>query len=362
MLPAMAEGEKYKIAIITGTVSQGEEEYRAAEMLKAKNPDVVVTDTYPDRFASEVETTIGKILAFADDPAVKAIIITQAVQGTSAAFTQIRESRPDILLIAGVPAEDPQTVTNAADFVMGVDEINGGIQIMDTTVKWGAEVLIHYSFARHMGYETIVARWNILKEEAEKNGVELVMRDAPDPTGDAGMSGAQNFILEDVPKVMAEYAGKKVAFFTTNCGMQEALQAAVLKDPNAFYPLPCCPSPFHAFPASLGVAVEESDWGDINAYIKKAAAILKEHDALGRFSTWPVPVNYSMITGAFEYATNWINGKYAEKGVFEDVKASLDAATGYDVQISNYEDGDGKVYPTYFMLYFDAVDFSKYVD
>ncbi|MGI6688753.1 MAG: DUF3798 domain-containing protein [Christensenellales bacterium] len=359
-----AAAAKYKIAILTGTVSQGEEEYRAAEMLKAKYPDIVVTDTYPDRFAAEVETTIGKILAFAADPEVKAIIMCQAVQGTAAAYTQIRNDlgRDDILLIAGVPAEDPQTITAAADFVMGVDEINGGIQIAQTAKDWGADVLIHYSFARHMGYETIVARHNILKEETTRLGIELVDRDAPDPTGDAGMSGAQNFILEDVPKVMKEFEGKKVAFFCTNCGMQEALQAAVLKEPNAFYPLPCCPSPFHGFPASLGVAVEEAHWGDINAYIKKAAAILKEHDALERFSTWPAPVNYSIITGAFEYATNWINGKYAEKAVFEDVKASMDNATGYDVQISNYEDGDGKSYPTYFMLYFDRVNFAEFAE
>ena len=130
-LPVLAEAPKYKIAIMTGTVSQGEEEYRAAEMLKAKYPDIVITDTYPDRFAAEVETTVGKLLAFASDPEVKAIIMVQAVQGAAAAFTQIKTDlkRDDILLIAGVPAEDPQTITSAADFVMGVDEINGGVQI-----------------------------------------------------------------------------------------------------------------------------------------------------------------------------------------------------------------------------------------
>ncbi len=364
LLPAMAEAPKYKIAIMTGTVTQGEEEFRAAEMLKAKYPEMVVTDTYPDRFASEVETTVGKILAFAADPEIKAIIVVQAVQGTAAAFTQIRNElkRDDLLLIAGVPAEDPQTITSAADYVMGVDEINGGKQIVQTAKDWGADVLVHLSFARHMGYETIVARHNIMIDEAKLAGIELVDRDVPDPTGDAGMSGAQNAVLETVPKIMEEFAGKKVAFFCTNCGLQEALQAAVLKEPNAYYPLPCCPSPFHGFPASLGVAIDEADWGDIDAYIKKAATILKEHDADKRFSTWPVPVNYSLITGAFEYATSFLDGKLAEKGVEADVKGSLDTATGYDVKVSTYTDDNGKNYPTYFMVYFDRVDFSEFVD
>ncbi len=363
--PAAAEpaAAGYKIAIMTGTTSQGEEEYRAAEKLKEQYPDIVITDTYPDKFAAETETTIGKLTAFAADPEVKAIIMTQAVQGAAAAFNQIKTDlkRDDILLIAGVPAEDPQTITSAADIVMGVDEINGGDQIVETAKEWGADVLIHYSFARHMGYETIVARHNIMKEAAKNAGIELVDRDAPDPTGDAGMAGAQNFILEDVPKVMEEYAGKKVAFFCTNCGMQEALQAAVLKEANAYYPLPCCPSPFHGFPASLGVAVNPEDYGDIDSYIAKAAQVLKDNDALGRFSTWAAPVNMSIINGGFEYATKYIKGEITSKNDAEALKAALKNVTGQELTVSNYEDGDGKVYDTYFMLLFDNINFADYL-
>ncbi len=362
MMPAMA-AEPYKIAIITGTTSQGEEEYRAAEKLKELYPDIVLTDTYPDKFASETETTIGKILAFAADPQVKAIIMVQAVQGASAAFTQVKTElkRDDILLIAGVPAEDPQSITSAADIVMGVDEINGGAQIVETAKEWGAEVVIHYSFARHMGYETIVARHNIMKEEAGRVGLELVDRDAPDPTGDAGMVGAQNFILEDVPKVMQEYAGKKVAFFSTNCGMQEALQAAILNEPNALYPLPCCPSPFHGFPASLGLAVNPEDYGNIESYIGKAAEVLKEKDALDRFSTWAAPINMSMINGAFDYATKYITGEITEKQDIDALAESLQVVTGTAPLISNYEDDNGKVYDSYFMLLFENINFADYL-
>ncbi len=360
MLPAIAEEPAYKIAILTGTTSQGEEEYRAAEKLLAQYPGVVVTDTYPDNFSSEVETTMGKLLQFAEDPAVKAIIMCQAVQGATAAFTKIRETRPDILLLAGVPAEDPSDIAGAADVVMGVDEINGGYQIVETAKEWGADVLIHYSFARHMGYETIVARYNIMKEEAELAGIELVMRDAPDPTGDAGMTGAQTFILSDVPKVMEEYAGKKVAFFTTNCGMQEALQAAVLKEANAYYPLPCCPSPFHGFPASLGLGVSAEDYGNIDSYLEKMAAKLNEYNAVDRVSTWAVPVNMSMILGGFEYAKDYIeNG--GEKTNKDKLVAALSAAAGADAAVSTYVDADGNEVPNYFMILFDNVNFRDHL-
>ena len=103
-----AETAPYKIAIMTGTTSQGEEEYYAASTLLEQYPDIVIHDTYPDNFSSEVETTISKLIAFASDPQVKSIIFVQAVQGATAAFTQILKDmgREDILLVAGVPAED----------------------------------------------------------------------------------------------------------------------------------------------------------------------------------------------------------------------------------------------------------------
>ena len=121
---ALAEGG-YKIAIMTGTTSQGEEEYYAANTLAEKYPGMVIHDTYPDNFSSEVETTISKLIAFASDPDVKAIIFVQAVQGATAAFTQIAQDmgRDDILLIAGVPAEDPGDISAVTDIVLANDEI-----------------------------------------------------------------------------------------------------------------------------------------------------------------------------------------------------------------------------------------------
>ena len=359
MIPEMASQEPYKIAIITGTTTQGEEEYRAAEKLKEQYPDIVVTDTYPDKFAAEVETTIGKILAFAADPQVKAIIMVQAVQGATAAFTQIKTEmkRDDILLMAGVPAEDPQSITSAADVVMGVDEINGGAQIVETAKEWGAEVLIHYSFARHMGYETIVARYNIMKDEAARAGIELVQRDAPDPTGDAGMVGAQNFILEDVPKVMQEYAGKKVCFYCTNCGIQVALQQAVLAEPDAYYALPCCPSPYHGYQEAFGLT---ATYGDIEGAIENLAKFLDEKGAAERFSTWSIPVNMSMINASFEYACAYAEGKVGKMDVDFLTKCFSDAA-GSEAMLDTYVDAKGENYSNYFLIRFEPINFADYL-
>ena len=356
---AVAEGN-WKIAILTGTTSQGEEEFRAAERAQKADPEHIITDTYPDNFMAESETTISKLVAFASDPDVKAIVMCQAVPGAKPAFDKIRAmGRDDMLLIAGVPQEDPAVITAAADFVLYTDEPKQGDTIMETCAKWGVDVFVHYSFPRHLAMETIAARKALLEENAAALGIEYVEATAPDPTGDAGVAGAQQFILEDVPAKLKEYEGKKVAFFTTNCAMQEPLQAAILDQPNAYYPQPCCPSPYHAFPASLGLEIQAG--GDDTEALKAIAAVLKEHNALGRYSTWPSPVNMSIIDVSVEYAKKWIAGEITSKNDGAAIAAMFEEKAPGAI-VSNYTNADGQTFDNYYTVLLGAVDFNDYVE
>ena len=356
---AVAEGN-WKIAILTGTTSQGEEEFRAAERAQKADPEHIITDTYPDNFMAESETTISKLVAFASDPDVKAIVMCQAVPGAKPAFDKIRAmGRDDMLLIAGVPQEDPAVITAAADFVLYTDEPKQGDTIMETCAKWGVDVFVHYSFPRHLAMETIAARKALLEENAAALGIEYVEATAPDPTGDAGVAGAQQFILEDVPAKLKEYEGKKVAFFTTNCAMQEPLQAAILDQPNAYYPQPCCPSPYHAFPASLGLEIQAG--GDDTEALKAIAAKLKEHDALGRYSTWPAPVNMSIIDVSVEYAKKWIAGEITSKNDGAAIAAMFEEKAPGAI-INNYTNADGQTFDNYYTVLLGAVDFNDYAE
>ncbi|MBQ3268688.1 MAG: DUF3798 domain-containing protein [Clostridia bacterium] len=357
---AMAEAPAYKIAIMTGTTSQGEEEYYAANSLVEQYPDMVIHDTYPDAFSSEVETTISKLIAFASDPDVKAIIFVQAVQGATAAFTQIAGDmgRDDILLISGVPAEDPADISAVSDIVLANDEIGCGYQVADLASQWGCEVLVHYSFARHLSYETIVAKRDAMKATAEGYGIEFVERDCPDPTGDAGMSGAQAAVLEDIPKVMEEYAGKKVCFYCTNCGLQVALQQAIVNEPNAYYALPCCPSPYHGFQEAFGLT---ATYGDIEGAIKNLATYLNEHDAVDRFSTWSLPVNMSMINAGFEYACAYAEGKTNGKVDMDVLNKCFANAAGGEIELGTYVDASGNEYPNYLLIALEPINFADYL-
>lgn len=353
-----------KIAILTGTVSQGEEEFRAAEAAVAKyGADRVVTDTYPDNFMAEQETTVSKLQAFASDSAVKAIVVCQAVPGTKAGFDKIREmGRDDILLIAGVPQEDPGVIAEASDLVMYADEAIQGDLIMETLDKWGVDVLVHYSFPRHMAMELIVARHNLLAANAEALGIELVDRTAPDPTAEAGLSASQQFILEDVPKVMEEYAGKKVGFFTTNCGMQEPLQTAVLAaGENAYYPQPCCPSPFHGFPSSLGLVSEGESALEYSSedMLRKIAAKLAETNSEGRFSTWPAPVNMALVQVGADYAIDYVDGKIADRNDGAALTTKFNEALP-GAELTMYKDANGEDIANFYLVTLQPVDFNDY--
>lgn len=358
---AMAEEGSYKIAILTGTTSQGEEEFRAAERAKAADPDHIITDTYPDSFMAEMETTVSKIVAFGSDPDVKAIVMCQGVPGAKAGFDRLKEmGRDDILTIVGTPQEDPAVISAASDIVMYADEIKQGDTIMEKCAEWGVEVFIHYSFPRHMAMELIVGRHDLLVANAEALGIEFVDVTAPDPTAEAGASASQQFILEDVPQQMEKYAGKKVAFFTTNCSMQEPLQTAILTQPNAYYPQPCCPSPYHAFPAVLGLDQLEAGGNDEDA-LRQIAAKLDEYDAVGRYSTWPAPVAMSIIDIGVAYAEAYIKGEITERNDSEALNALFTEKLG-GATIENYTNADGETLDNYYTILLEPVNFADYLE
>lgn len=355
-----ATNDNWKIAVLTGTVSQGEEEFRAAEKaVETYGADHVITATYPDNFMSEMETTVSTLVSFASDPDVKAIVMCQAVPGAKAGFDKIREmGRDDILLIAGTPQEDPDVIAAASDIVMYADEVAQGDTIMETCDKWGIDVLIHYSFPRHMAMELIAGRHELLQKNADALGIELVDVTAPDPTAEAGLSASQQFILEDVPQQLKKYEGKKVAFFTTNCGMQPSLQAACLDAPNAYYTQPCCPSPYHGFPATLGL--ELAVGGDDEEALHQIALKLQEHDAVGRYSTWASPVAMTVIEIGCEYAKGYIDGTITSRNdgakLAEMFNAKIEGA-----KVGNYTDVKGNTLDNYYTILLAPVDFADYL-
>ncbi len=350
-----ATDDNWKIGIMTGTVSQNEEEYRAAQNVVAKyGEEHVLLMTYPDKFMDEQETTIANLVSMASDPDVKALIIVQAVPGTSAAIDKAREVNPDVLVIAGTPGENPADIAARADIALNLDELAMGRTIVEQAKKQGAETLVHYSFPRHMSYALLSARRDLLKENCEALGLEFVDATALDPTGDAGLSGAQQFILEDTPRMIEKY-GKNTAFFSTNCGLQIPLIKMVAEG-GAIYPQPCCPSPYHGFPSALGIEIPEDKQGDIAFVTEQISAKLAEMNMTGRMSTWPVPCAMMFVEAGAEYSIEYIKGNTNGKLDVDVLAAKFQDYAGVPVGMVSLDE-NGEKYDNYLMVLLGYLDF-----
>lgn len=351
VLPAETPEGEPRIALLTGSAAQGAEEAAAAQRIAdASN---VIHDEYPDNFMAEADTTIAKLSAFGADANVKAVLVQQSVPGTVEGFNRIREARPNDnqpLLIANVPQENLADVLQVADFAMAADEAGQADTIAQTLSSWDfgeGDAFVHYSFPRHLAIDSVAQRKASLEAYCEANGIAYIEATVADPVEKDGLSNATAYIAQDVPAKAAAYG--KVAFFATNCGMQTALQQAVLETANAYYPQPCCPSPYHGFPESLELEV-----GDDAETLSAIAHALNAKDAVGRFSTWPTSVNGAIMQVAADYAQAYIEGEITSTNDADAIEALLlNRFSGATIRTAGYDN--------FYTVLLAPVDFADYL-
>lgn len=339
--PTPRDGLDFRIGILTGTVSQGEDEYRGAEVVLARyGSDLILHRTYPDNFMTEQETTITQLMAMADDPHVKAIIVAQAIPGTLPAIQKIRRKRSDVLFLLVSPQEDPQQVAAHADLSITTDDLLRGTRIIENAIAMGARTFVHYTFPRHMSMEILARRRDLMREACVRLGLEFVSVNAPDPTGDQGVAGAQKFVLEDVPRQLARH-GVDTCFFSTNCAMQEPLIRAAL-DGGAIFTEQCCPSPTHGYPGALGISIDEESAGDMARIRSKLSEKIAERSMTGRFGTWEVSIHMVMIEALVELAKGKVHGEL-ELTDLATLERVLEEVGHTEVELQTFEDHAGYV-------------------
>ena len=310
----------YKIGIVTGSVSQSEDDRRGAEAFqKEYGVDMVQLAIYPDNFTEETETTIQSIVNLSADPLMKAIIVNQAVPGTTEAFRKIKETRPDIICIAGEAHEDLPEISSAADLVTNNDFVSRGYLIIRTAHELGCDTFVHISFPRHMSYETMSRRVAIMKAACEEFGMKFVLETAPDPTSDVGVSGAQAYILEQVPAWVEKY-GQKAAYFCTNDAHTEPLLKRLLECGGYFIEADL-PSPLMGYPGALGIDLTE-EAGDFEKILTKVESAIVEKGGADHFGTWAYSYGYTLSAGLALHAKNVLDGKSELKDM-DDVAAAL---------------------------------------
>ena len=352
----------YHVGIITGTVSQSEDGLRGAEEVikkygSADKGGEIVHITFPDNFMQEMETTISQMVSLADDPKMKAIVIAEAIPGTVEAFRRIREKRDDIYLIANSPHEDPEMISEVADLVTNPDSIARGYLIVKAAKDMGAKKFMHISFPRHLSYELLSKRKNIMAEASKDLGMEFIDMTAPDPVSDVGVAGAQQYILEQMPSWLKKY-GKETAFFATNDAHTEPLLKRV-SELGGYFVEADLPSPTMGYPGALGIQFDESEKGNWPKILEKVEKSVVAKNAGGRMGTWSYSYNFAITSALVDHAKGAVEEK-VEIDDFDSLIGTLSKNTpGSKWNGSNYTDVRGIEKEHFYLLYQDTYVFGK---
>jgi hypothetical protein len=352
----------FHIGILTETVSQAEDDLRGAEELirrygKVSDGGIIQHITYPDNFMDQQEVFISQVTSLCDDPLMKAIIINNAIPGTAEAFRRVREKRPDIMLIAGEAHEDPLVIQQAADLATNADFISRGYLIPWAAKQLGAKTFVHISFPRHMSYESLGLRRQIMEAACKDLGIKFVFETAPDPTSDVGIAGAQQFILEKTPQWIQQY-GKDTAFFCTNDAHTEPLLRQLLAYGGIFVDADL-PSPLMGYPGALGLDLS-AETGNFPAILKKVEDSVKAKGGAGKFGTWAFSFGFTQSAGWGEYAKRVLEGK-AQMGNQKDMWSALGVFTpGAKWNGAYYTDANTGIRSrNHLLIYMDTYVFGK---
>ena len=350
------DADDFRIGIVTGSYSQSEDDRRGAEAFQKKyGEDKVTLAIYPDNFTDEYETTVNIMTGLADDPKMKAIIVNQAIEGTVEAFRRIKEIRPDILCIAGEASDDFGDMKAVADLTVNNDFVSRGYLIIWTAHELGCDTFVHISFPRHLSYEIYSRRVAIMKAACEEFGMKFVMEEAPDPTTEIGVPGAQAYITEHVPGWVEKY-GKDSAYFCTNDAHTEPLIKGLMKHGGYFIEADL-PSPIMGYPGALDLdlAGAEGDFGKITAEVEKAVVAA---GGAGRFGTWTSSYGFVNSAGLAEHARRVILGE----SDLTDLDDIIDAYKIYSNETewngSKFTNAaSGEVFDNIFLIYQDTYIF-----
>ncbi|MDR3090422.1 MAG: DUF3798 domain-containing protein [Desulfobulbaceae bacterium] len=352
---------RFHIGIVTGSSNQGAEDpLGALEMIRlygdARQGGMVRHVTYPDNFTEKYEDTTAIIAAMADDPLVKAVVVNQAVPGTAAGFRRIKEKRRDVICLAGGIMEDPDIIGGVADFAIEADFISRGYLIPHTAKRLGAKTFVHISFPRHMTYEMLSRRREIMEAACQDLGLRFVAIDAFDPLA-TSVAEARAHIMEAFPGWLQEY-GEATAFFCTNDAHTAPLLKQIARYGGYFIEADI-PSPMMGYPEAFDVDLsgETDDWAAILQKVEKA--VVKAGGG-GRMGTWAYSLGFCQTAGIAEFGRLIVEGKSTLSSPRDVVKCFERFSPGACWNGTFYTDlVTGKPMRTLFLVYQDTYIFGK---
>ncbi len=348
----------FKVGIITASEAYCPDEYSVVENLSALyGSDRIVSAAYSDDFA--ILPMVIKTLAtsMVEDESVKVVIFDRAVVGIADAITAIKQSRDDIFIVCIASDEEASEISKLADLTINVDELKLGEDAVKQAAAMGAEVFIHYTYNRQLEYTEVVRRKEVMEKACKKAGIKFVNEASVDPSGGNGVDGAQQYIREDAVRKQEKYAGKKIAYFSTDPIIQKSLVETSLKY-KTILPVQVNPSPYEGYPEILEIDItgHEFDTEYLLTQIKTKTA---EKNNAGNMATWSVSMPQVMLNSAFTYAVKHVKKGWGDTINSEELIKIINEKAGGEgiVATKNYVDSSKKTYSNIFALSGETYNF-----
>jgi hypothetical protein len=352
----------YHLAIVTGDAEQGAEDVIGAQDIvrrygSVENGGLISHVMYPNQYIDDPELTAALIEGLLSDPLVKVIVVNQAIGGTAEGFKRVKAKNPEVICLSGEPYDPPEEISREADLVVAADFISRGYLLPFAAKKLGAKNFVHISFERHMEYEPLLLRSLIMEEACKDLELNFYSQTAPDPIGELGVEGAQQFILEAVPKWLEQY-GKETAFFATNDAHTEPLLRKLAQYGGYFIEADI-PSALLGYPGAFNL--------DLNPYLGQWNLLLEivEEEVIkaggtGRLGTWAYPLGFSQTAGLAEFGILMADGETNASDINTLLTCLGIFSPGAHWNGSYLNDlASGKPLRNYFLIYQDTYIFGK---
>ncbi|GHV56446.1 lipoprotein [Deltaproteobacteria bacterium] len=260
---------------------------------------------YPPNALSEPAVVSQALESLADDPEVKAVILGGSPQGSLEGCARLRTRRPDILIIALDPEEDPQLMNRVASLTLTLNHAARGFLIPTLAQRMEASALVYFSFPRHQRLGFFLRQRRIMTEVARDLGLVVITApNCPDPltTEKAELEAYVATVLERY----RERFGRKLALYATDDALSEILIHYALKNGDLALD-PVHPALFLGLPEALGLVKPTRDlFGQWRRLLTLEDERYMSLGLEGQVSTWAGPYTQTAILAIHDTAVTAI--------------------------------------------------------
>ncbi len=347
-----------KIAILVPSGAQFNEAAMAAKQLVADYPDKIVVKEF-DNSASLKENTndlISVTREIAQDANFGAIIFAKAVRLTNEAMLEAQTNNPELKLVCIEPEASVGNISGKADAVLCIDWVKAAEDIVACAKAQGAEYFLMTSFNRHISGSSVIDKQSLLAATAksalntacQKNGIEFIYHNAPDPISSGGTKAAVQDIKDGIAryKDSGKISGENVAVFSTDYSIQKEL-ISIAEVNKYIYIGPSFPTAFNGLGDVWEVTLP-SDSSDIAGYKSSLAAAAP--DSL-RAGIYTYPLETVLLTSALHITLDLLAGKTTSDNLLERVTLRIKDAAANDKLTVKTFGGYNNVFAVYCPAY-----------